>query len=73
MKLNLFAAWASFALVLFAVVCIAGFLVAAGSGEGGWAVIAGSLCVVALAAAMALYGGTVRHDHRVHHDTPHLF
>ncbi|BAH50077.1 MULTISPECIES: hypothetical protein [Rhodococcus] len=72
-KLNLFAAWVSFALVLLSVVCLGGFLVAAGSGQGGWAVISGSLCVVALAGAMALYGGTVRHDHRLHHETPHLF
>ncbi|AOW93244.1 hypothetical protein BFN03_12905 [Rhodococcus sp. WMMA185] len=73
MKLNLFAAWVSFALVLISVAALGGFLVAAGSGNGGWAVIAGSVCVVGVVSAMALYGGTVRHDHRLHHETPHIF
>ncbi|MEV0947992.1 hypothetical protein [Rhodococcus sp. NPDC049939] len=73
MKLNLFAAWVSFALVLMSVAALGLFLVAAGSGFGGWAVIAGSVCVVGVAAAMALYGGTVRHDHRLHQETPHIF
>lgn len=73
MKLNLFAAWVSFALALLSVVSLGAFLVAAGSGYGGWAVIAGSLCVVGVAGAMALMGGTVRHDHKVHRETPHIF
>ncbi|WP_072690691.1 hypothetical protein [Rhodococcus marinonascens] len=73
MKLNLFAAWVSFALVLVSVAALGGFLVAAGSGNAAWAALAGSVCVVGVAVAVALYGGTVRHDHRLHHETPHIF
>lgn len=73
MKLNLFAAWASYFLVLVTVVCLGGFLVAAGSGYGGWALIAGVAGVACVGLAVALYGGTVRHDHKVHRESPHLF
>ncbi|MFZ2178764.1 MAG: hypothetical protein WAW17_32990 [Rhodococcus sp. (in: high G+C Gram-positive bacteria)] len=73
MKLNLFAAWVSFTLVLGAVIALGGFLFAAASGNAGWAIVSGVLCLVALGGAMALFGGTVRHDHRVHHPTPHMF
>lgn len=73
MKLNLFAAWFGFGMILVAVVSLGSFLVAAGSGHGGWAIIAGSVGVVAVALAMATIGGTVRHDHKTHQETPHLF
>ncbi|MBD0323194.1 MAG: hypothetical protein ICV72_07395 [Aldersonia sp.] len=73
MSMNIFAGWAGYALALVAVVSLAGFLVAAGYGFMGWAIIAGSVCVVAIALAFAIVGGTVRHDHRMHHETPHMF
>ncbi|WP_185993290.1 hypothetical protein [Rhodococcus sp. KBS0724] len=73
MKLNLFAAWASYFLVLVTVVCLGGFLVAAGSGNGGWALISGLAAAVSIGLMIALYTGTVRHDHKVHRETPHLF
>lgn len=73
MKLNLFAAWASYFLVLVTVVCLGGFLVAAGSGNGMWAIIAGLTGVGCIVLAVALYTGTVRHDHKVHRESPHLF
>lgn len=72
MKLNLFAAWFGYALILVSVISLALFLVAAGSGYGGWAVVAGSVGVVAAAAAMATIGGTAHHDHKVHRETPNL-
>ncbi len=73
MKLNLFAAWASYFLVLATVVCLGSFLVAAGSGQGGWALIAGLAGVACIGLAVALYASTVRHDHKVHRESPHLF
>lgn len=73
MKLNLFAAWVGYFLILVAVVSLGSFLVAAGSGNGGWAVIAGSVCVVSVAIVMALIGGTVHHDHQMHRESPHIF
>ncbi|QIP38985.1 hypothetical protein G9444_1741 [Rhodococcus erythropolis] len=73
MKLNLFAAWASYFLVLATVVCLGSFLVAAGSGHGGWALIAGLAGVASIGLAVALYTSTVHHDHKVHRESPHLF
>lgn len=73
MKLNLFAAWASYFLVLATVVCLGSFLVAAGSGQGGWALIAGLVGVACIGLAVALYASTVRHDQKVHRESPHLF
>lgn len=73
MKLNTFAGWAGYGLALAAFASLAGFLVAAGTGYLGWAIVAGSICVVAIALAAAIVGGTVHHDHRVHQDTPHIF
>jgi len=55
------------------VVCLGSFLVAAGSGQGGWALIAGLAGVACIGLAVALYASTVRHDHKVHRESPHLF
>ena len=73
MKLNLFSAWATFALVLVSIVALAGFLVAAGSGFGGWAVLTGVICLGSVAAAAVLLGTTRHHDHRLHRPTPSIF
>jgi hypothetical protein len=73
MSLNIFAGWAGYLLALVAVVSLAGFLVAAGYGFTGWAVIAGICFVGAALLGVAIVGGTVRHDHRLHQDTPHMF
>ncbi|HEY5855514.1 MAG TPA: hypothetical protein VIW24_16070 [Aldersonia sp.] len=72
MSLNIFAGWAGYALALVAVASLAAFLVSAGYGYMGWAIIAGCVCVVAIALAAAIIGGTVHHDHRLGQDTPHL-
>lgn len=72
MKLNLFAGWAGYTLGLVAIVSLAGFLVAAGYGFEGWAIIALSTLVLAIVLGFAIVGGTVRHDHRLHQDTPHF-
>lgn len=73
MKLNLFVSWLGYGLILVAVISLGMFLVAAGSGYGGWAVIAGSVGVVAAATAMATVGGAAYHDRKLHRETPHLF
>ncbi|NGP09119.1 hypothetical protein G6038_27325 [Rhodococcus sp. 14C212] len=73
MKLNLFVAWTGYMLALLSIVSLAAFLFAAGSGNGGWALVAGVVCVVAVATAIAMIGSTVHHDHRLHRETPHLF
>lgn len=72
MKLNTFAGWAGYGLFVLAVAALGMFLVAAGYGHGTLAVIAGSVCVVAIAAAMGLVGGVIKHDHKLHRDTPRL-
>ncbi|MCX5041836.1 hypothetical protein OG921_01340 [Aldersonia sp. NBC_00410] len=73
MSLNIFAGWAGYLLALVAVISLAGFLVAAGYGFTGWAVISGICFVGAVLLGVAIVGGTVRHDHRLHQDTPHMF
>ncbi|MDV2474526.1 hypothetical protein ACFWDA_09145 [Rhodococcus zopfii] len=73
MKLNLFVAWAGYTLGLLAVASLALFLLAAGYGQTGPAIVAGIGTVVAAGLAMAMIGGTIRHDHKVHQVTPKLF
>lgn len=72
MKLNTFAGWVGYGLALLAVTTMGLFLVAVGSGYDALAVLAGSVCVVAVAGAMGLVGGVVKHDHRLHRNTPRL-
>ncbi|MGC0365533.1 small-conductance mechanosensitive channel [Rhodococcus sp. 27YEA15] len=73
MKLNLFASWASLFSVFVTAFCLGAFLVAAGSGHAGWALIAALAGVGVLGLAISLYIGTVRHAHRMHQEGPHLF
>lgn len=73
MKLNLFVAWMGYGLALLAIISLALFLVAAGSGHTGPAVVAGVGTVVAVGLAMAMIGGTIHHDHKAHEVTPKLF
>ena len=73
MSLNIYAGWTGYALILVAFASLAAFLVAAATGFMGWAIIAGAVCVVAITCAAAVVGGAVRHDHRRHHETPHVF
>lgn len=72
MKLNTFAGWAGYGLFVLAVAALGMFLVAAGYGHGTLAVLAGCVCVVATASAMALVGTVVKHDHKLHRNTPRL-
>ncbi|MFC4605228.1 hypothetical protein [Rhodococcus kronopolitis] len=72
MKLNIFATWTGFMLGLLAVATLGLFLVAAGSGYGGFAVIAGVTCLVAIASAVGVVGGTIHHDHKLNLQTPHF-
>nr|WP_115967439.1 hypothetical protein [Rhodococcus sp. (in: high G+C Gram-positive bacteria)] len=72
MKLNTFAGWAGYGLFVLAIASLGMFLVAAGYGYGTLAVIAGCVCVVAIASAMGLVGGVVKHDHKLHRQTPRL-
>ncbi|WP_072804319.1 hypothetical protein [Rhodococcoides yunnanense] len=72
MKLNTFTGWAAYGLFVVAVASLGMFLVAAGYGHGALAILAGCVCVVAIATAMGLVGGVVKHDHRIHRDTPRL-
>ena len=48
------------------------FLVAAGSGHPGWAIVAGSALLLVVTTAVAVVGGTVHHDHKLGRDTPHF-
>jgi hypothetical protein len=73
MNLNIFAGWAGYVLALVAVVSLGSFLVAAGYGFNGWAIVAALVCLGAVVLAVGIVGGTVRHDHRAHHETPHMF
>lgn len=72
MKLNLFASWMGFTLTLIAVAAAGSFLVAAGSGHAGWAVMAGAVCLVTIGTAIGVVGGTIHHDHKLHLETPHF-
>ncbi|WP_068277535.1 hypothetical protein [Aldersonia kunmingensis] len=73
MSLNIFAGWAGYVLALIAVVSAGSFLVAAGYGFTGWALIAALIFVGAVALAVGIVGGTVHHDHKLHRETPHMF
>ncbi|MBH0123027.1 hypothetical protein ACWDUD_29225 [Rhodococcus sp. NPDC003382] len=73
MKLNLFVAWAGYTLGLLAIACLALFLLAAGYGHTGPAIVAGISTLVVAGIAMAMIGGTIHHDHKVHRVTPKLF
>lgn len=73
MKLNTFVAWAGYTLALLAIASLALFLLAAGYGHAGPAIVAGIGTVVAAGLAMAMIGGTIHHDHKVHQVTPRLF
>lgn len=72
MSLNIVAGWVGFACALLAVIGLGMFLVAAGSGHAGWAVLAGGMFLLAIATAVGVVGGTVRHDHRLGLDVPHF-
>lgn len=73
MKLNLFAVWVRYVTVLVAVVLMAMFLVAIGSGEVGRAVAALVACAIVLAVGLGTFASIVRHDHRLHRESPHMF
>ncbi|WP_137873670.1 hypothetical protein [Rhodococcus sp. Q] len=70
MKLHLFAEWIGYTLGLLAVIAFALAIVAAASGFAGWAVVAAVTFMIAVTLALALVGGTVRHDHRQRRHTP---
>ncbi|QBJ95777.1 hypothetical protein ERC79_07230 [Rhodococcus sp. ABRD24] len=72
MTLNDFAGWAGYGLALLGIATLGLFLVAAGSGFGGWALIAGLASLVLLAGSAGIFGGVTHHDHKVHHSTPHM-
>jgi hypothetical protein len=73
MSLNIFAGWAGYVLALVAVVSAGSTLVAAGYGFTGWALLGALAFVGAVVLAIGIVGGTVRHDHKVHRETPHMF
>lgn len=70
MKLHLFAEWFGYSLGLIAVITFAMAVVAAASGFGGWALAAGVVCLVSIAAGLSIVSGTVHHDHRQRRHTP---
>ncbi|MFF0817287.1 hypothetical protein ACFYVR_19320 [Rhodococcus sp. NPDC003318] len=72
MSLNTVAVWVGFGCALLAVVATGMFLVAAGSGHGGWAVLAGGFFVLVVATAALVVGGTVHHDHKLGREGPHF-
>ncbi|MGW0045400.1 hypothetical protein [Rhodococcus sp. NPDC003348] len=72
MSLNIVAGWVGFACGLLAIVGMALFLVAAGSGHTGWAAVAGALFLSAIVTAVGVVGGTVHHDHKLGLDVPHF-
>ncbi|TJZ79450.1 hypothetical protein FCG67_07400 [Rhodococcus oryzae] len=72
MSLNIFAGWVGFGCVLLTALTLGMFLVAAGSGHPGWAIVAGSALVVVITTAVAVVGGTIHHDHKLGRDTPHF-
>lgn len=72
MTLNDFAGWAGYGLALVGIATLGLFLVAAGGGFAGWAVIAGLASLTAFALAAGIFGGVTHHDHKLHHSTPHM-
>ncbi|MFM1725903.1 MULTISPECIES: hypothetical protein [Rhodococcus] len=72
MTLNDFAGWAGYGLALTGIATAGLFLVAAGGGFAGWAVIAGLASLAALSGSAAIFGGVTRHDQKMHHSTPHM-
>ncbi|MFD4292223.1 hypothetical protein ACFWPA_06690 [Rhodococcus sp. NPDC058505] len=72
MSLNIVAGWVGFACALLAVISMGTFLVAAGSGYGGWAALAGGVFLLTVATAVTVVGGTVRHDRKLGLDVPHF-
>lgn len=72
MSLNIVAGWVGFAGALLAVISLGAFLVAAGSGHGGWAALAGGAFLLVVATAVGVVGGTVHHDHKLGLDVPHF-
>ncbi len=72
MTVNDFAGWAGYGLALVGITTLGLFLVAAGGGFAGWAVIAGLVSLGSFALAAAIFGGVTHHDHKVHHSTPHM-
>jgi len=72
MTLNDFAGWAGYGLALTGIATMGLFIVAAGGGFAGWAVIAGLVSLVCIATSASIFGGVTHHDHVVHHSTPHM-
>jgi len=72
MTINDFAGWAGYGLALVGVALTGLFLVAAGGGFAGWALVAGLAAFTAFALSAAIFGGVTRHDHKLHHSTPHM-
>ena len=72
MTLNDFAGWAGYGLALTGIATMGLFIVAAGGGFAGWAVIAGLVSLVCIATSASIFGGVTHHDHTVHHSTPHM-
>lgn len=72
MTVNDFAGWAAYGLALVGIATMGLFLVAAGGGFAGWAVIAGLVSLGSFATSAAIFGGVTHHDHKVHHSTPHM-
>lgn len=72
MTINDFAGWAGYGLALVGIATMGLFLVAAGGGFAGWALIAGLVSFGAFAASAGIFGGVTRHDHKMRHSTPHM-
>ncbi len=72
MNRNIVAGWVGFTSVLLAAGALGMFLAAAGSGQTGWAVLAGVVFLLVVVTAISVVGGTIRHDHKLGVDVPHF-
>lgn len=70
MKMHLFAEWFGYALGLIAVITFALAVVALASGFGGWALVAGIVCVVSVGLGLGIVTETVHHDHKQRRHAP---
>jgi len=73
MKLNIFAGWLGYVAVLGSFFSLATGLVAAGTGNTSYAILAAIGFVLFAGLGLSVVGSTIHYDHKMHRDVPHLF
>src|SRR5215472_1102010 len=71
-RLNRVTAWAGYICGLVFFVFLAFAVVAAATGHGGWAIVAGALCIIAGVVGIVLWSTVTRRDRLEHHNSPSL-